>query len=179
MARIQYVDRETIPEGRGDLFDRLVAERGPQPENIFLALANAPDLTEAILGMASALRKKTALPKVFRELAVVMVGLETGATYEAEHHRNAALAAGIRREQLDRLQEFETADCFTDQERAVIRLAKEVTVGGRTSDATWEALAFLGERQRLELVLTVAWYNCVVRIILPLQIDMEPWFVRQ
>jgi hypothetical protein len=45
MARIQYVDRETIPEGRGDLFDRLVTERGPQPENIFLALANAPDLT--------------------------------------------------------------------------------------------------------------------------------------
>ena len=103
MARIQYVDRETIPEGRGDLFDRLVAERGPRPENIFLALANAPDLTEAILGMASALRKKTELPKVFRELAVVTVGLETGATYEAEHHRNAALAAGVRREQLDRL----------------------------------------------------------------------------
>jgi alkylhydroperoxidase family enzyme len=109
----------------------------------------------------------------------VTVGLETGATYEAEHHRNAALAAGVRREQLDHLPEFETADCFTDQERAVIRLAKEVTVGGRASAATWEALAFLGERQRLELVLTIAWYNCVVRIILPLQIDIEPWFVRQ
>src|ERR1700733_4549379 len=51
-----------------------------------------------------------------RELAVVTVGMEAGATYEAEHHRNAALAAGVRREQLDHLQEFETADCFTDQE---------------------------------------------------------------
>ena len=55
-------------------------------------------------------------------------------------------------DQIDRLQEFETADCFTEQERAVIRLAKEVTVGGKASDATWEAVAFLGERQRLELV---------------------------
>jgi alkylhydroperoxidase family enzyme len=179
MARIQYVNRETIPEGRGDLYDRLVAERGPNPENIFLALANAPELTEAILDMATALRRRTALPKVFRELAVVTVGVETGATYELEHHRNAALAAGIGREQLDRLREFETADCFTEQERAVIRLAKEVTAGGPPSDATWEALDFLGERQRLELVLTIAWYNCVVRIILPLRIDIEPWFVPQ
>jgi alkylhydroperoxidase family enzyme len=179
MARIQYVNRETIPEGRGDLYDRLVAERGPNPENIFLALANAPDLTEAVLGMATALRRRTTLPRVFRELAVVTVGLEAGATYEVEHHRNAALAAGIRREQLDRLREFETADCFNEQERAVIRLATEVTIGGRASDAVWKALDFLGERQRLELVLTIAWYNCVVRIILPLQIDIEPWFVRQ
>ena len=87
MARLQYVNRETIPEGRSDLFDRLVAERGPNPENIFLGLANAPDLTEAVLGMATALRKKTALPKVFRELAVVTVGLETDASYADERPR--------------------------------------------------------------------------------------------
>ena len=45
MARIPYVNRETIPDGRTDLYDRLIAERGPNPENIFLALANAPALT--------------------------------------------------------------------------------------------------------------------------------------
>jgi hypothetical protein len=39
-------------------------------------------------------------------------------------------------------------------------------------------VSFLGERGRLELLLTIAWYNCVVRIILPLQIEKEPWFVR-
>jgi alkylhydroperoxidase family enzyme len=179
MARLQYVNRETIPEGRSDLFDRLVAERGPNPENIFLGLANAPDLTEAVLGMATALRKQTALPKVFRELAVVTVGLETDASYEVEHHRNAALAAGVRRQQLERLREFETADCFTQQERAVIRYATEATRHCGVPDATWENLSFLGDRQRLELLLTVAWYNCVVRIVLPLQIEIEPWFVRQ
>jgi alkylhydroperoxidase family enzyme len=107
--------------------DRLVAERGSNPENIFLAWADAPDLTEAVLGMATALRRRTALPKVSRELAVVTVGLETDASLEVEHHRNAALAAGIRPEQLQRLREFETADCFTEQERAAIPYAKEAT----------------------------------------------------
>ncbi len=178
MARIPYVDRETIPDGRTDLFDRLIAVRG-RAEHIFLALANAPDLTEGVLGMATALRTRTALPKPFRELAVVTVGLETGAAYEVEHHRNAALAVGVRAEQLDRLREFETADCFSEQERAVIRLAKEMTVSGPVKDSTWDAVGFLGDRQRLELVVTVAWYNCVVRIILPLQLELEPWHVRQ
>ena len=65
MARIPYVARETIPDGRADLYDRLLAERGPNPENICLAMANAPALTEAVLGMATALRKQTALPKMF------------------------------------------------------------------------------------------------------------------
>jgi alkylhydroperoxidase family enzyme len=46
-------------------------------------------------------------------------------------------------------------------------------------DAIWEKLGFLGDRQRLELLLTVAWYNCVARIVLPLHIELEPWFVRQ
>ncbi len=178
MARIPYVSRDTIPDGRADLYDRLVAERGPNPENIFLALANAPALAEAVLGMAAALRKKTSLPKVFRELAVVTVGIVANAPYEVDHHWNAALSAGVRREQLESLQQFEESKYFTDEERAVIRLAKEVTIEGHVSDSTWNAAAFLGPQQRLELLVTIAWYNCVVRILLPLQIEKEPWFVR-
>jgi alkylhydroperoxidase family enzyme len=179
MARIPYVSRETMPDGRTDLYDRLVRERGANLENIFLALANVPDLAEAVLGMATALRKQTTLPRVFRELAVVTVGLEANASYEVDHHWNAALNAGVRREQLEQLRAFETVDCFNAEERSVIRLAKEITLDGRVSDATWAATAFLGPRQQMELLLTIAWYNCVVRIILPLEIEKEPWFVRQ
>src|SRR6266851_5886026 len=62
MARIPYVSRETMPDGRTDLYDRLVRERGAIPENVFLALANVPDLAEAVLGMATALRKQTTPP---------------------------------------------------------------------------------------------------------------------
>jgi len=54
-----------------------------------------------------------------------------------------------------------------------------MTLNGRVSDATWAATSFLGARQQMELLLTIAWYNRVVRIILPLEIEKEPWFVRQ
>jgi alkylhydroperoxidase family enzyme len=179
MARIPYVSRETMPDGRTDLYDRLVRERGANPENVFLALANVPDLAEAVLGMATALRKQTTLPRVFRELAVVTVGLEANASYEVDHHWNAALNAGVRREQLEQLRAFETVDCFNAEERSVIRLAKEITRDGRVSDATWAGTAFLGPREQMELLLTIAWYNFVVRVILPLEIEKESWFVRQ
>jgi alkylhydroperoxidase family enzyme len=179
MARIPYVSRETMPDGRTDLYDRLVQERGPNLEHIFLALANVPNLAEAVLGMATALRKKTTLSRVFRELAVVTVGLETNASYEVDHHWNAALNAGVRPEQLEQLRAFETADCFNNEERSVIRLAKEITRDGRVSDATWAGTAFLGPREQMELLLTIAWYNFVVRVILPLEIEKESWFVRQ
>ena len=109
----------------------------------------------------------------------VLHTLRRHAPYEVDHHWNAALNAGVRREQLEHLGAFETADCFNAEESSVIRLAKEVTQDGRVSDATWAATSFLGQRQQMELILTIAWYNCIVRIILPLEIEKEPCFVRQ
>ena len=68
---------------------------------------------------------------------------------------------------------------FTDQERAVLRFSKEATENGMVSDTTWNTLrGFFDVRQAMEVVLTVAWYNCVVRILLPLQIEHEPGFKR-
>jgi alkylhydroperoxidase family enzyme len=77
------------------------------------------------------------------------------------------------------LRAFETADCFNNEERSAIRLAKEITLDGRVSDATWAGTSFLGQGEQMELLLTIAWYNFVVRVILPLEIEKEPWFVRQ
>src|SRR4051812_10157830 len=161
MARIPYAQRETTAPERRTLFDRLEAERGTPVENIFLALANDPELCDATLTMAMALRKSTVLDRRFRELAVMTVGLVTGSKYEFDHHWNSAVRAGVRREQLEALARSDTeGSVFTEHERAVIRYAKEATVSGEIADSTWNALCgFLDERERLELVLTVAWYN--------------------
>ncbi len=179
MARLPYASRETAPADAQAFFDRLEAERGRPVENIFLMLAREPDLCEAVLTMAMALRRKTLIDRRFRELAVLTVGLETKASYEVDHHWNAALAAGVARAQLDALADFETSPLFGAEERAVMRYAREVTTTGTTTDATWLALSgFLDERQRMELVLTVAWYNGVARMLLPLEIEREHWFKR-
>jgi alkylhydroperoxidase family enzyme len=178
MARVPLPTPEALRGAAREVYDRIAARRGVPVENVFLALVNTPDLADGVLGLASALRASTALPRPLRELAVVTVGLETGAEYEVNHHWNAALKAGVRRDQLEALSEYEGSDVFSPQERAVIRFAREVTRDGRIDQDVWDGLSDLDLQQQLELVLTVAWYNCVVRILLPLDIEMEDWFRR-
>jgi len=122
---------------------------------------------------------KTVIDRQFRELAVLTVGVETKSEYEFEHHWNSAVKAGMPLEKLEHVAEFETSLLFNDQERAIMRYAREATLQGEVNTSAWEALCtFLDLQQRMELVVTVAWYNCMVRILLPLRIEKEEWFIR-
>jgi alkylhydroperoxidase family enzyme len=114
-----------------------------------------------------------------RELAIMTVALATGADYEAAHHWNSALAAGLRRDQLEQLADAETSAAFAEDERAIVRYAREATVSLEVSDATWSALrAHFSLRETMDVVMAVAWYNAVARILLPLEIDLEDWYRR-
>jgi alkylhydroperoxidase family enzyme len=177
MARVPYPKKEDLPESERHIYERMERERGTG--HIWLALVNAPKILDPIMSLAGALRNDTAFEKRYRELGVLMVGLVAKSDYEFDHHWNAALQAGVRREQLQNLAQFETSPLFDDSERSVLRYAREATETGVVSDATWSALRrHFDTRQAMEVVLTVAWYNCVVRILLPLQIEHEPGFKR-
>ena len=60
-----------------------------------------------------------------------------------------------------------------------MRFAAEMTQTGTVKDGTWDALRRdYDTRQAMEIQLTIAWYNMVVRILLPLDIQNEPDFKR-
>jgi alkylhydroperoxidase family enzyme len=175
-ARLPYVNREELPEQDRELFDRISRERGGAPVgNIFRLLANAPNLFRRFNALGGELRNGTQLDPKLRELALMTVGLLTEAEYEFVHHWNISLQVGIRREQLEHLAEFDTSALFNQQERAVMRYAVETTRDVKVSDATFEALhEFLDNRQIMELVMNVAFYNAVVRILVPCKVELEP-----
>jgi alkylhydroperoxidase family enzyme len=76
--------------------------------------------------------------------------------------------------------QFETSGLFNEQERAVMALAKESTLKVDVSNETWKRVAaFLSERQLVELVLTIAWYNSGVRIMGALSIELEESYRQQ
>ena len=177
MARVPYPKKEDLSEQDRHIYERMVRERGGG--HIWLALANHPKVLEGVMAMASALRNETKFDRRYRELGIVMVGLISKSDYEFDHHWNAALQAGVKHAQLESLAQFETSPHFGDQERAVLRYAKEATESGVVSDSTWSKLrSYFDTQQAMEVVLTVAWYNCVVRILLPLRIEHEPDFKR-
>ena len=175
MARLPYLNREDLPEADREVFDRLVEERKTPVGNIFRMLAHTPKLLRRFLALGGELRNGTALDPTLRELALMTVGRLTGAEYEFTHHWNLALRVGVSREQLEHLDEFETSSLFNDQERLVMRYALEATMNVRVSDATFEALRkSLDTRRLMELVQNVAFYNMVVRILVPLGVEVEP-----
>jgi alkylhydroperoxidase family enzyme len=172
-ARVPYINRDDLPEADRVLYDNLSKERGGAPVgNIFRTLANAPNLLRRFLGLGNELRNATQLDPRLRELALMTVGRLTGADYEFTHHWNISLKVGVKREQLA---SFETSPAFDDHERSVMRYASEVTTNIKVADATFDALrGFLDNRRITELAMNVAFYNAVVRVLIPLGVELEP-----
>jgi uncharacterized peroxidase-related enzyme len=174
MARLPYLDRDQLPELERDVFDQLLSQRG-QVNNIFRIAAHSPLLLRRMLYFSDGLRNRTRLDPRLRELAIMTVGRLTNCDYEYIHHQAFAKRVGVRPEQVERLATWETDPAFNEQERAVIRYATEVTQNVRVADATFEALRkFFDNEQIVELTLNTAFYNMVVRFLLPMQVDLEP-----
>jgi alkylhydroperoxidase family enzyme len=176
MARLPYLNPEDVPEEYRADFERQLTVPGRQALNVIRILANAPSLLPKFSALGSALLAGDALDPKLRELALEGVGLASGSEYEYVHHWNIALLrAGVPREKLAEVAEFETSPIFNPAERAVIRYAMETTRNVKVSDATFAAVReALDNRQLMELVLVVGFYNMVVRILEPLEVRLEP-----
>ena len=174
MAKLPYLTRNDLPEADRAIWDDFVKVRGTEPGHIHRTVAHAPNLLRRFVDLANELRNGTQLDAKLRELALLTVGRLTGADYEFVHHWNMALRLGVRREQLEQLANFETSGEFNPHERAVMRYAAETTSNVKVKDASFEALReFLDNRRIMELVMNVAIYNAVARIIVPCGVELE------
>lgn len=174
MARVPYCTQEGLSGAHSDLFERYEKQRSKPVSSLFRALAHVPEILEHRHAYSNSLRYDVQIDLRFRELAIMMVGMLTGAEYEFLHHWKAALQTGIRTEQLEALRSFKTSTQFDDAERAVLRYTREATVQITVSEDTWQALKMhFDTRQLVELVLIVAWYNQTVRVLVPLCIELE------
>ncbi|MEA2281829.1 MAG: hypothetical protein QOK21_2436 [Solirubrobacteraceae bacterium] len=180
MARVPYPERDGYPSAHLAAYDRMLRERGDPALHIFAALANIPNLLDPLLTFTREMREGAVIEARLRELAIMTVALATGASYEFDHHWNSALSAGLRREQLEQLADAETSNAFDEQELAIVRYAREATQSLEVSDETWSELRrHFTVRETMDVVMAVAWYNAVARMLLPLEIELEDWHERR
>jgi len=163
MARIAYADIDR-PEVK-PLVDRIIEERG-SVLHLYQMLLHSPELAQGWLTFLTAIRQRCSLSADLRELVIMRVAAVNGASYEADQHAPIALAAGISHAQLGDLGSWRESRLFTPQQRAILHLTDEMTKHVQVApDVIADVRSFLGERQTVELVATIAAYNMVSRFL--------------
>lgn len=165
-ARVPYRRAEDLAEADRDLLAR--------PINLFRALAHNPDGLRAFHGVGEWIRYGGQLDARLRELAILRVGYVTRCAYEFSHHVRVGRDFGLTDEDIELVRRPAGAEA-DDGAAVVIQAATEITEDLGLADETWQRLAgLLGDAVAVELVLVVAHYCAVVRVLNSLKVDVEP-----
>ena len=155
------------------VFEGFRAE-GRAPIALYQALAHSPKLLRAYSTLARALRHEAETPRSLRELTILRTAQLADSDYEWAHHRKMAMAAGVEEEQVRDLAAWRTSEAFDARERAALRCAEEMHELA-LSDAGFEELrANFSDSEIAEIVLLVAFYQTVARVIQALGLEVEP-----
>ena len=168
MARLPYLSSEDLDAEHRHLLDR--------PINLFRALAHGPEVLQWMSEIGGWIRYRCKLDPRLRELAIIQVGYLTESPYEFSHHVKIGLDFGVTDTDLLDLVADTRGEptSLGEQERAVLRAARELTVGTELSDETWSRLRqFLPPDRLLDLLFVVTHYVQVVRMLGALRIDVE------
>lgn len=169
MARLPYLDKSDLAADDQDLLVRNI--------NLVRALVHSPNGARAFGALAAFIRFKSRLDPRLRELAILQVGYLTRSPYEYSHHVKLGREFGVSDDDLRAIAEETSGrpSALEPLARAVLRAAREMTLDLAVSDATFTALrAELDHERLVDLVMTIAVYNGVVRLLATLQIDVEP-----
>ena len=146
---------------------------GGKPINLYRALANNPEMLRAYLKLSRGLRFDAETPRALRELLIVRAAQVAESSYEWHHHVRMAREAGVGEEQLDAVADWRTVSVFSPRERAALALAEDL-VHGSVGDATAAELERqFSDAERVELILTGAFYAMVARLLDAMGVPLE------
>ncbi len=169
MARIDYSDPSKASDRTRDV---LAKNRNA---NIFRMMAHSPDYFVQYCRLGGAIRNKGELDPVVRELAITRTGMLCEAPYEIVAHKRIGKNVGVTDEQNAALENWQSATCFTETQRAALAFADEIVKLKKPTDATFKAIAAkLTPGALVELQLSVGFYIMTSKFLETFEIDMQP-----
>jgi alkylhydroperoxidase family enzyme len=169
MARVPYLDKSDLAPENEDLLARNIT--------LHRALAHSPNGLRAFGGLGQFIRHRSRLDPRLRELAILQVGYLARAPYEWSHHVKIGREFGVTDEDIRALiaETEERPSQLEPIAKHVLKAAREMTNDLAITQATFAALAaHLDNEHLVDLVITISFYNAVVRLLASLAIDVEP-----
>jgi alkylhydroperoxidase family enzyme len=171
MARLPYLEADQVAPEYRDMLKRNT--------NLHKLLVNSPDMARAFNSVGNFIRFKSKLDPRLRELAILQVGWLERSEYEFTHHVRIGKEFGVTDEDIAALM-IETEGIQSKLEplaRAVLKGAREMTRDLEMSMTTFaEIKRHLSNEEMVDLVLTIAFYNAVVRVLATMKVDNEPQY---
>ncbi len=150
------------------------SERGPVL-NIFATMARAPRALKGFLAWGGyVLSKRNSLSERNRELAILRTGFACKAGYEWTQHLPIGLRGGLRADEIERIKAGPGDPAWGPLDRALLTACDELVSDQFVTDATWAALAELGDKGRMDLVFTVGQYTQVSMMLNSFGVQLEP-----
>jgi len=169
MARIDYCDPADASERTREILEK------NRNANIFRMMAHSPSYFEKYCLLGRAIRVKGELDPVLRELAITRTGILCEAPYEVAAHKRMGKGVGVTDEQNAALENWESATCFNDLQRAALAFTDEIVKLRRPTDATFKTIAAkLTPAALVELQLSVGFYIMTSKFLETFGIDMQP-----
>lgn len=169
MARIPYFDLSQAPEA----YTALLGSRPPL--NLYRMLPHAGPAAVGFLQLGGALLRQNALDSQLREIAILRVGLLSGASYEVHQHRRIAKNVGLAEAKIAALEPGADTAVLDARERLVLEFTDQLFHQVKAGDELFARMqAQFSARELSELVLTVGFYMMVSRFLENFEVDIEP-----
>ncbi|EYC49663.1 carboxymuconolactone decarboxylase [Hylemonella gracilis str. Niagara R] len=169
--RIAPITPGTRPE-LAALEARIAQARG-RISPLYQLLLNSPPMAEGWEQLLSAVRNRNTLPADVRELVILRVAVLNGAPYEFDAHVPHAQAAGVADSVIEalRLRSIDARVGLSELQSLALRLTDQMTRDIQVEPVLMDQLSSsMDERSLLDLVVTIAAYNMVSRLLVALEV---------
>jgi alkylhydroperoxidase family enzyme len=185
MPRLGQVRRKDASPLAQKMYDQLFGDRDPvdepgtatgTPGNWWTVFALVPDVLEhAVRGFGLYRSPDRKLDPQLRELGMTRTGFSRGSQFVYSQHCKSCRSVGLTEEKIEAVPSWQTADCYSPLERAVLAYTDcLVEGGGRVPDATFKALkAGLGDDEILELTYITCTYDLHATMCRALRLEYD------
>ena len=151
-----------------------ILKSGPIVLNVQRMTANAQSIFLHRSRLTNALFTQIAIDPKLREIAILRTAKDCHSVYEWTQHVPAAKHVGVSEIQIDAIENWQKAACFTDVERLVLQFTDEVNANVKASRATLDALKqHLSPAEINELLIIIGHWRQTASILETTEVDLE------